>query len=140
MSQRMPPDHIDLSPLMTDPDAAEILMLARGQLNRAFRTHGLIPPDPLRLDDSSDVDQKELDDPAALGIDEAMARFEESFLTWSSRMPLALARPVLDILRQTYQALGHQQDDTKGPGVAALKAHAFLLERQDWDGGVPNGT
>src|SRR5476651_2137512 len=46
MSQRMPPDHIDLSPLMTDPDAAEILMLARGQLNRAFRTHGLIPPDP----------------------------------------------------------------------------------------------
>jgi hypothetical protein len=136
---RVPPDLIDLSPLMIDPAAAEILMLARGQLNRAFRTHGLTPPDPLPLGDSSDIDPKELDDPAALGIDNAMARFEESFLTWSSRMPLALARPVLNILRQTCQALGHQRDDTEGPGVAALKAHDFLLGRQEWDEGMPNG-
>jgi hypothetical protein len=124
--QRMPPDHIDLSPLLTDPAAAEILMRARGQLNRAFRTHGLIPPDSLDLDDSSDIDTTQLDDPAARGIDEAMARFDESFLNWSGRMPLMLARPILDILRRTYQVLEHRQDSAAG--ASTLKAYKFLLE------------
>jgi hypothetical protein len=136
----MPFDHIDLSPLMTDPAAAEILLLARGQLNRAFRTHGLVPPDPLPLSESMDIDPKELDDPAALGIDEAMVRFEESFPAWSSRMPLTLAPPVLEILRQTFQVLGHEQNDIQGPRAAALKAYDFLLGRRNWDEAMADGS
>jgi hypothetical protein len=123
----VPPGHIDLSPLMADPAAAEVLMLARGQLNRAFRTHGLISPDPLAVGDASKIDPRELDDPAALGIEAAMGRFDESFLTWSNRIPLALAHPVLAILQQTYQGLRQQQNDTRDAGASLLKAHEFLL-------------
>jgi hypothetical protein len=118
--------HIDLTALLTDPAAAETLMLARGQLNRAFRAQGLTSPDPLRLANPSGIVDTELDDPAALGIDEAMARFDESFLAWSSRMPLTLVRPVLTILMQTYQAMGNQQDGTNTAKAAVLKAHQFL--------------
>jgi hypothetical protein len=137
---RMPFDHIDLSPLMMDPAAAEILLLARGQLNRAFRTHGLVPPDPLPLGDATDVDPNELDDPAAMGIEEAMVRFEESFPVWSSRMPVTLAPPVLEILRQTFQVLGHQRNNIQGPGAAAMKAYDFLRGRRNWDEGMADGT
>jgi hypothetical protein len=121
--------HIDLSPLMIDPAAARILMLARGQLNRAFRTHGLMSPDPLPVDDRFDIDPQELDDPAALGVETASKRFKDHFLMWSNRIPLTLARPVLDILQQTYRALGHQPNDTNGAGATVLKAYDFLLER-----------
>ena len=37
-------NYIDLRPILVNPAAAEILFLARGQLNRAFRSHGLVPP------------------------------------------------------------------------------------------------
>jgi hypothetical protein len=138
--QRTPPGHIDLSPLLADPAAAEVLMLARGQLNRAFRTHGLVSPDPLPVGDAPKIDPKELDDPAALGIEAAVERFDEYFFTWSNRMPLALARPVLMVLQQTYPRLGQQQNDTNSAGAAVLKAYEFLLKCLECDQELANGT
>src|ERR1700733_1289602 len=102
--------HIDLRPILINPAAAEILFLARGQLNRAFRRHGLVPPDPLTLSFSASVDPMELDDPAAQGIDHAMAKFHEDFIAWAGAMPVKLGPPVLDILRQAHQALSQSQD------------------------------
>ena len=122
------PDHIDLRPLLADPQAAEILLLARGQLNRAFRTHGLVPPDPLTLDDAIGTGSTELDDPTAQGIEHAMAHFEEAFLTWAERMPRDLAAPVLGILWETHQALCEQQDHPNGTGAAVRKAYEFLSD------------
>jgi hypothetical protein len=121
-----------LSPLVIDPAAATILMLARGQLNRAFRTHGLNSPDPVPIDGAFDVDPQELDDPAAMGIDIATERFKSHFLMWSKRMPLTLAWPVLDILQQTYTALG-QQSGAGEAGASIMKAHDFLLERWEYN-------
>jgi hypothetical protein len=126
--QQIPPGQIDLSPLAADPAAAEVLALARGQLNRAFRAHGLVSPDPLPVDDASKIDPMVLDDPAALGIEAAAELFEEYFLTWSNRMPLALARPVLTILQQTYQRLGQQQNDANSASATVLTAYGFLLK------------
>lgn len=121
------PDPVDLRPLLAHSDAAEMLLLARGQLNRAFRTHGLISPDPLPARDPSRVDPAELDDPAARGIEHAKARHGEAFTAWTERMPRKLAHPVLGILRQTHQALGRRQDDRSRASAAVLKAHEFLL-------------
>jgi hypothetical protein len=123
------PDPVDLRPLLAHSDAAEMLLLARGQLNRAFRTHGLISPDPLPARDPSRIDPTELDDPAARGIEHAKARYGEAFITWTERMPRKLAHPVLGILRQTHQALGGRQDDRSRASAAVLKAHEFLLAR-----------
>ena len=109
-----------------------MLLLARGQLNQAFRTHGLMPPDPLRARNLSCalpcVDAAELDAPAARGIEHARARFGEAFDIWAGEMPLQLARPVLDILRQALQALKRQNGASEA-GAAVLKAHEFLLSR-----------
>ena len=121
------PDPVDLRPLLVHSDAAEMLLLARGQLNRAFRTHGLVSPDPLPARDPSCVDSAELDDPAARGIEHAKARYGAAFTTWTERMPRQLAHPVLGILRQAHQALGQRQDDRSRAGAAVLKAQEFLL-------------
>ena len=120
-------DRIDLRPLLAHRAAAEMLLLARGQLNQAFRTHGLISPDPLPAHDPSRIQPAELDDPAARGIEHAKARYGSAFITWTERMPRKLAHPVLGILRQTHQALSQRQDDRSRAGDAVLKAHEFLL-------------
>ena len=121
------PDPVDLRPLLAHSDAAEMLLLARGQLNRAFRTHGLVSPDPLPACDPSRIDPAELDDPAAKGIEHAKARYGAAFIAWTERMPRKLAHPVLGILQQTHQALGQRQDDRSRASAAVLKAHEFLL-------------
>ena len=121
------PDPVDLRPLLAHSDAAEMLLLARGQLNRAFRTHGLVSPDPLPARDPSRIDPAELDDPAAGGMEQAKARHGAAFTAWTERMPRKLAHPVLGILRQTHQALGQRQDDRSRASAAVLKAHEFLL-------------
>ena len=118
---------IDLRPLLVHADAAAMLLLARGQLNRAFRTHGLVWPDPLPGGDASCIDSTEREDPAARGIEHARARHGEAFVTWAEAMPRKLARPVLDILRQTHQALDQQRDDRSAARAAVLKAYEFLL-------------
>lgn len=118
--------HVDLRPILADPAAAEILLLARGQLNRAFRTHGLIPPDPLSLSEAEAVDPAELDDPAAQGIDLAMAKFQDSFLAWAGAMPVKLVPPVLDILQQAQRALAQPQGDDSAACVAVRRAYEFL--------------
>lgn len=119
-------NQIDLRPILVDPAAAEILLLARGQLNRAFRRHGLVPPDPLVLSGFASGDPMELDDPAAQGIEHAMARFQEDFTTWATAMPVKLVPPVMDILRNAHQTLIDQQNDSSPAGVALEKACAFL--------------
>ncbi len=122
------PDVIDLRPLLVHAAAAEMLLLARGQLNRAFRAHGLIPPDPLPGSGSFPTNASELDDPAAKGIEYATAWHGDVFVIWAEAMPRKLVRPVLDILRQTHQALGRQQeDDANGARAAVLRAYEFLL-------------
>ena len=105
-----------------------MLLLARGQLNQAFRTHGLMSPDPLCTGDPSHTDIAELDAPATRGIDYARARFGEAFDIWAEEMPVRLAPPVLDILRHTLQAL-KQQNGASEASAAVLKAHEFLLSR-----------
>lgn len=122
-------DSIDLYPLLAHRAAAEMLLLARGQLNRAFRTHGLTSPDPLRAQGPSHTDAAELDAPAAHGIEHARARFGEAFDVWAEEMPLQVARPVLDILRQALQALKQQHGGASEAGAAVLKAYEFLLSR-----------
>ena len=121
-------DRIDLRPLLAHRAAAEMLLLARGQLNQAFRTHGLMSPDPLCAQDPFHTDAAELDAPATSGIEHARARFGEAFDIWAEEMPLKLARPVLDILRQALQAL-KQQNGASEASTAVLKAHEFLLSQ-----------
>jgi hypothetical protein len=118
--------YIDLRPILADPALAEVLLLARGQLNRAFRQHGLVPPDSLVPSTSSDVDVAELDDPAGLGIEAAMAKFQDDFLVWAGAMPAKLGAPVLDILRQALGALSPSQDDPSGSRAALTRAYEFL--------------
>lgn len=118
---------IDLRPLLVHSDAAEMLLLARGQLNRAFRTHGLVWPDPLPGGDASCIGSTEREDPAARGIEHARARHGEAFVAWAEAMPRKLARPVLDILWQTHQALDQQRDDSSDASAAVLKAYEFLV-------------
>ena len=121
-------DRIDLRPLLAHRAAAEMLLLARGQLNQAFRTHGLMSPDPLRTRNLSCINEAELDAPAARGIEHARARFGEAFDIWAGEMPLKLARPVLDILRRTLQVL-KQQNGASEASAAVLKAYEFLLSQ-----------
>lgn len=126
-------DRIDLRPLLAHRAATEMLLLARGQLNQAFRTHGLLPPDPLRARNLSyalsRADAAELDAPADCGIEHARARFGEAFDIWAEEMPLKLAHPVLDILWQTLQALRQQGNVPSETSAAVLEAHEFLLSR-----------
>jgi hypothetical protein len=119
-------NQIDLRPILANPEAAEILLLARGQLNRAFRRHGLVPPDPMVLRDAERIDPMELDDPGARGIDHAMAKFQEDFVAWAAAMPAKLVPPVLDILRKAHEALDEPQDAPNAAAVALQAAYDFL--------------
>ena len=121
-------DRIDLRPLLAHRAAAEMLLLARGQLNQAFNTHGLTSPDPLHAQDPSYINEAELNAPAAGGIEHARARFGEAFDIWAEEMPRQLAHPVLDILRRTLQVL-KQQNGASEASAAVLKAHEFLLSQ-----------
>ncbi len=122
-------DVIDLSPLLRESEAAEMLLRARGQLNRAFRKHGLFSPDPLPLSDIVHVEAPESDDPAADGIATARARYKGAFDVWASQMPLTLAQPVLEILRQTHEALSVQHGDSATAQTAVMRAYDFLASR-----------
>lgn len=124
---------IDLTPLFGEPEAIIILMLTRGQLNRSFRASGLFPPDPIVVEDDSDVDPAHLDDPAALGVDEAMARFDDAFLDWSRRLPRALVRPVLEILGQTIDALERQGSGSGTAAATVLRVYEYLGEVAEED-------
>ena len=132
------PDYIDLRPILASPAAAEMLLLARGQLNRAFRKHGLAAPDPLLPAALVAFDLAELDDPAAQGVEHATARFREPFVTWAAQMPEKLARPVLNILQQTHEGLSRRPEDDQGAAAAAvLEAYDFLLGCLQLDQGQP---
>ena len=124
---------IDLCPLLAHPAAMAMLLLARGQLNQAFRTHGLHSPDPLRVRNRPRTDAAELDAPAARGIEHARARFGEAFDIWAEEMPRQLAQPVLDILWRAFQALVQQNGDNEAC-VALREAHQFLLSQVDETG------
>ncbi len=120
---------VDLRPVLASRDAAAVLALARGQLNRAFRKHGLFPPDPLRTDNGAGIDFAVLDDPAAYGIERAQAQFGAAFTTWMSEMPLKLVNPVLEILKQTEASLRVHPDKENTATRAVRLAHDFLLGR-----------
>lgn len=122
------PGRIDLRPLLARPAAAGMLLSARGQLNHAFHKHGLTPPDPLPGSGPSPIDPLQLEDLAAKGVDHARRQHGEAFVTWMQAMPLTLAGPVLDILRQTLRALS-QQANAGGADAAVLEAYEFLLGR-----------
>ena len=126
-------DRIDLQPLFAQRDAAEILLLARGQLNRAFRHHGLQPPDQLvPADGDASVTRDELEDPARLGVDAAASRFGAAFWDWAFSLKLDIAVPLLAILEQTLQrdvSAGYRGSTRR----ALVVAHAFLLCRIDDD-------
>ena len=132
------PDYVDLRPILASPAAAEMLLLARGQLNRAFRKHGLAAPDPLLPAALAAFDTAELDDPAAGGVEHATTRFREPFTAWAARMPGKLVRPVLDILQQTHEGLKRRPEDDQGAAAAAvLEAYDFLLARLRLDQDQP---
>ena len=131
-------NRINLRPLLAHRAATEMLLLARGQLNQAFRAHGLTPQDPMRLLDLSCTDAAELDAPAARGIEPARARFGAAFDVWAEEMPRQLAHPVLDILWQALQAL-KQQNGASEASAAVLKAHEFLLSQVAETGWVTPG-
>ncbi len=137
------PDRIDLRPLFNRPVAATMLLLARGQLNRAFRSHGLTPPDPLPIASLSKsrlsgMTPTDLDDPAARGIDKATAWFGQAFVTWSATMPATLASPVLKVLHQTHDSLTKQHGRAHETSSAVLEACEFLSRQAGLDS--PAGT
>ncbi len=119
---------LDLRPLSRDGDALEMLLLARGQLNRAFRQHGLLPPDPLPLKPQAAGDLAGRDDPAGLGMAQARARFPEAFPQWIAGMPLDLVDPVLSILRQTHATL-RTRSDTPGAAERAVQRACDYLSK-----------
>lgn len=100
-------------------------MLARGQLNRAFRKHGLSPPDAMAVDPPTMPDPAELDDPAANGSVRAAVKFGQAFTTWAAAMAPNLVEPILAILAQTDAALGsHPGHDAARAAVS--RARGFL--------------
>lgn len=123
---RIVSEKIDLRPLSAHPAANEMLMLARGQLNRAFRSNGVPAPDPMRPAQSSWCGPLDYDDPAAHGVAHATSHGQDAFVTWSTEMPKSLAGPVLSILRQTHDVLAEQQE-TEVPRNAILTAYEYLL-------------
>jgi hypothetical protein len=116
---------IDLRPLCRCPDAMEMVLLARGQLNQAFRKHGLLPPDSLKAESPTPFTDTALDNPVASGMDNAIAQFGEVFTDWANTLPTTILRPVLAILLQTWKAQGGHDRD--GPaGTALLAAYRYL--------------
>jgi len=122
---------VDLSPLLVDRDAMHMLLLARGELNRAFRSHGLFPPDPLPAAHLAVSNVAELDDPAAQDMREASAQFADLFDRWAAEMPLDLVPPVLKILQKAHEALCGQQQQSSAAARALLTAYKFLLALDD---------
>jgi len=96
---------VDLSALRGNPAALQVILLARGQLNLAFRSRGAFPPDPLPVTRMSGLSTDQVDDPAALGPVVASLRHRHAFERWSARMPAELVSPVLAILARTLGAL-----------------------------------
>jgi hypothetical protein len=109
------PTMIDLRALSDNRPATEMILLARGQLNRAFRSKGLLPPDPLPVEQIAEVDLVDLDDPAGRGIGRALETYPEAFNDWSARLPRNLVSPVLVMLGGTMERLkgGSSKDRAK---------------------------
>jgi len=120
-------ERVDLRPLLVDRDAAQMLQLARGQLNAAFRKHGLFPPDPLPVGEHASLDLDDLDDPAAKGPAYADAHYPDAFAVWSAEMPQSLVAPVLGILKQTLAALQGREPVEAIAIAAVLRAQDYLL-------------
>jgi hypothetical protein len=120
-------ERVDLRPLLADRDAAQMLQLARGQLNAAFRKHGLFPPDPLPVGEHAPLDLDDLDDPAAKGPAYADANYPDAFAVWSTDMPQTLVAPVLGILKQALGALQDREPVDSSAIAAVLRAHDYLL-------------
>ncbi len=119
-------DNVDLRPLSMDGGALEMLLLARGQLNRAFRRHGLLPPDPLPVSHLAEIDIAESDDPAGVGMAQAKARFPEALTLWVAEMPVDLVDPVLSILQQTHDILRSRSDAPGTAEKAVKRAYDYL--------------
>lgn len=112
------------------PAAALMLHLARGQLNRAYRLHGLRSPDSLRR--RSGVNHAHPHGTLAGGVGQARGNFDDALATWEAEMPADLVSPILDILQRTYVALSCQPGSTDAQS-AALEA-AGILKRITADG------
>ncbi len=131
------PDRIDLRPLHRKMEAAEIMLLARGQLNRAFRRHGLPPPDRLVPGERGTIaTEDDLDDPARLGIEQAAARFGAAFWDWAYDLPIAVARPILAILEQTWRRETAAPESGGPAGPAIQAAYEFLRARLGDDAAI----
>lgn len=119
---------IDLKPLHQDRDAAQMLYLARGQLNTAFRSKGLFPPDPLPLLGTGALDLNEMDDPAGVGLARVGAAHPDALAQWTGAMPEELAVPVLRILHQARASV--LAGAANPPAMGAIdRACLFLLDR-----------
>ena len=92
---------INLRALSSNRPATEMILLARGQLNCAFRSKGLFPPDPLSAEMIADVGLIDLDDPAGRGIGHALEIYPDAFKNWSAGLSRDLVSPALAILSET---------------------------------------
>ena len=130
------PEHIDLRPLLGRPAAAGILLSARGQLNLAFRQHGLLGRDRLPEGPAGGGAgfQPPYPGPGWNAASDARQRHGEAFVAWAEAMPSQLAAPVLDILRRTHLALSQHPGDAGGADAAVLEAYDFLLNRSQRTG------
>jgi len=113
---------VELHPFSDHPAAAAMLHLARGQLNRAYRLHGLPSPDPLCRDTC-------IDDPVAEGVGLARERFGEAFAKWEAEMPADLVEPVLQILQEACAVLS-ERPELHAAEITALEASALLQRLQ----------
>lgn len=119
-------DNIDLSPIMPHLEATEMLLLARAQLNQAFRKCGLVPPDPLPALAGSGADDAMSDGQKACDLGLARAHHRAAFDLWTVRIPLWLVPPVMDILNATHDALRAQGGPPEAM-TAVRTACDFLL-------------
>jgi hypothetical protein len=121
-------DYVDLTGLWKDPTALTLLLRARGQLNCAYRANGLEPPDALPPSNAEPLAQQEFDDPAAIGMVAARARWPDSFDRWASSMPSDAAAAVLATLFRTRERLIDQPGSPPDLVQALAVACAYLLE------------
>ena len=102
---------VNLRPLSGNSEALTMILLARGQLNRACRLRVLDPPDALPVPNPGNLDVVDLDDPAGRGLRRAELMFAQAFAQWSAEFSEQLASPVLAMLRQTLETLRKSQTD-----------------------------
>jgi hypothetical protein len=107
-------DRIDLRPLVVHPAAADIVRLARHQLNKTFEQYCLFLPDPVPTD-------------SAATLRRAGTRSAEALDIWADTMPRCLVPFILAILRQTQDRLDVGRRDYDAISIALINACEFLL-------------